>query len=359
MSNQLIQGDNLDVMSSMFDRYYGAFDLVYIDPPFATQNTFRSDGDRAATISSPLNGDVAYSDVFDLDDYIRFLETRVAVARDLMSSNGSFYIHTDTKVGHYVKVMMDRVFGRGNFRSDITRIKSNPKNFSRRAFGNIKDTILFYTKTDSYIWNEPRLRQSDDVIMARYSKVDAAGRRYTTTPLHAPGETRNGPTGGLWRGMSPPAGRHWRYPPDQLEELDLMGLIEWSGTGNPRKIIYAADVAERGVKMQDVWEYKDPQVPVYPTQKNLEMLAQIVSASSLESSAVLDFFCGSGTTLLAASRLRRSWVGIDSSVVAIKSARLMLEGVEYEVSEVAPGNGSGGTVEFSPLLQGFTASVDN
>ena len=330
MVNQLILGDNLTAMESMLDEYCGVFDLVYIDPPFATNNTFRSSSERSATMSAIAGADVAYSDVYHLDDYIKFLEHRIVIARDLMSRDGSFYIHTDTKVGHYVKVMLDGIFGRDNFRNDITRIKSNPKNFSRRAYGNIKDTILFYTKSDSYIWNEPRIPQSEDAINLRYNKVDAQGRRYTTMPLHAPGETRDGPTGGMWRGMFPPPGRHWCYPPGKLEELEQAGLIEWSSTGNPRKIIYADDVAEHGVKMQDVWEYKDPQTPIYPTQKNPHLLEKIVATSSLRGSAVLDFFCGSGTSLRAASDLDRSWVGIDQSEVAIRTARMLLQEVEYE-----------------------------
>ena len=330
MENQLIHGDNLTVMEAMFDHYYGEFDLIYIDPPFATNNTFHSSHERSATISALTGADVAYSDVYDPDDYIKFLKQRIVIARELMDPDGSFYIHTDTKVGHYVKVMLDGIFGRDKFRNDITRIKSNPKNFSRRAYGNIKDTILFYTKSDSYIWNEPRVRQSEDAINRRYNKIDSQGRRYTTMPLHAPGETRDGPTGDVWRGMRPPPGRHWMYPPDKLEALENAGLIEWSSTGNPRKVIYADDIAEHGVRMQDVWEYKDPQVPIYPTQKNPQLLEKIIATSSIHGSAVLDFFCGSGTTLRAASILGRSWVGIDQSEVAVGTARNALLDIKYE-----------------------------
>ena len=335
MANLLIQGDNLTAMQAIYGTHYPKIDLVYIDPPFATNNTFHSSSERSATISAIADAELAYADVYDLDDYIEFLKPRVTMARELMSSESSFYIHTDTKVGHYVKVMLDGIFGRENFRNDITRIKSNPKNFSRRAYGNIKDTILFYSKTANYVWNEPRVIQSEDTINRRYNKIDAKGRRYTTTPLHAPGPTRNGPTGGKWRGMYPPAGRHWRYPPDRLEELEAAGLIEWSSTGNPRKIIYADDATAHGVRMQDVWEYKDPQTPTYPTQKNQQLLTHIVATSSTSGSTVLDFFCGSGTTLLAASSLGRSWVGIDNSEVAIRTSRQMLQGIEYEFRHLA------------------------
>lgn len=330
MKNRLILGDNLKVLEGMLRDCHDLFDLVYIDPPFATNNVFRASETRAATISSASDANLAYSDVFDLNGYIEFLEQRVVIARELMSVEGSIYVHTDTKVGHYVKVMMDRVFGRRNFRNEITRIKSNPKNFSRRAYGNIKDAVLFYTKGSSYLWNEPKVSQSAEVINQRYNKIDGLGRRYTTTPLHAPGETKDGATGAPWREMSPPVGRHWRYPPKELDELDAAGLIEWSSTGNPRKIIYADDASTNGVKMQDVWEFKDPQVPTYPTEKNLAMLEKIVATSSSEDSAVLDFFCGSGTTLRAASNLGRDWVGIDQSPVAIDAARTRLSDVEFD-----------------------------
>ena len=341
VKNRLILGDNLTVLEGMSTDGHGLFDLVYIDPPFATNNVFRANATRAATISSASDADLAYSDVFDLETYIRFLECRVVLARELMSTEGSFYIHTDTKIGHYVKVMMDRVFGRGNFRNEITRIKSNPKNFDRRAYGNIKDTVLFYTKGGSYIWNEPRVLQSAEVINQRYNKVDADGRRYTTTPLHAPGETKDGATGERWQGMEPPAGRHWRYPPAELDALDAAGLIEWSSTGNPRKVIFADEVSANGVKMQDVWEFKDPQVPTYPTEKNLAMLEKIVATSSAEGSSVLDFFCGSGTTMRAAANLGRRWVGVDQSPVAIEAAHARLSDLEYEFEDMTIGtNGS-------------------
>ncbi len=328
-SNLLIQGDNLKALEYLSETLTDKIDLIYIDPPFATRNTFRSSESRSSTVSASRDGAVAYSDVFTLEEYLNFLEPRVAASRCLLSDIGSLYIHTDVKVGHYVKVMMDNVFGRENFRNEITRIKCNPKNFHRRSYGNIKDTILFYTKSDRYIWNNPKIRQSRETILRRYNKVDEQGRHYTTTPLHAPGETLNGATGGEWRGMMPPRGRHWRYPPHELEALDQSGLIEWSSTGNPRKIMYADDAMSEGIKMQDVWEFKDPQSPEYPTQKNLEMLETIVVASSDQSSIVLDFFCGSGTTLRAADGLGRRWIGVDDSETAITVANRRLMNTDH------------------------------
>ena len=243
--------------------------------------------------------------------------------RELLSDHGSIYLHIDYKIGHYVKVLMDEVFGPENFRNDITRIKCNPKNFSRTGYGNIKDMILFYSKSASPTWREARRPLSAEQTARLFKKIDAGGRRYTTVPLHAPGETARGETGKAWRGIMPPKGRHWRSAPAALDALDRDGLIEWSSSGVPRKKIYLDQMP--GQKVQDIWEFKDPQHPSYPTEKNLDMLKLIVAASSDEQDLVLDCFCGSGTTLVAADELNRNWIGIDESEHAIEVAKKRLD----------------------------------
>jgi adenine-specific DNA-methyltransferase len=227
------------------------------------------------------------------------------------------YLHIDYKIGHYVKILMDEIFGSSNFINDITRIKCNPKNFSRRGFGNVKDMILFYAKSKSFVWNEPRTEMNEEDIIRLFPKIDKEGRRYTTNPLHAPGETENGDTGKKWNGLFPPPGRHWRVPPKELSRLESLGLIEWSKTGNPRKKIFADDIFKRGKKLQDVWELKDPPYPTYPTEKNRDLLKRIINASSNVGDYVLDCFAGSGTTLIAAEELKRKWIGIDNSKSSI------------------------------------------
>jgi adenine-specific DNA-methyltransferase len=219
-----------------------------------------------------------------------------------------------------VKILLDDVFGEEHFINDITRIKCNPKNFSRKAYGNVKDMILFYSKKHDYLWNDPRQPFTDEDVLRLFPKTGEDGRRYTTNPLHAPGETENGPTGRAWRGTQPPKGRHWRYPPEELERLDKRGLVEWSSRGIPRKRIYADEFLRKGKKMQDVWRFKDPQFPSYPTEKNLEMLKMIVASSSNKGDIVLDAYCGSGTSLVAAEELGRRWIGIDDSSSSISIA---------------------------------------
>lgn len=318
-SNLLIHGENIKAMRYLMERrkLAGKIDLVYIDPPFATNCRFKITNGRASTISRSHDGEIAYTDLLVGDAFVTFIRERLVLLKELLSDRGSIYLHTDYKVGHRLKVMMDEVFGGENFRNDITRVKCNPKNFPRVGYGNIKDMILFYTKGPHPIWNEPRQRYDVDDIARLFPKVSEDGRRYTTVPIHAPGETRMPQR---FKGMLPPPGRHWRTDVKVLEQWDREGLIEWSPKGNPRKIVYADE--RDGKRVQDVWlDFKDPQYPVYPTEKNAEMLDRIICASSNPDSVVLDCFCGSGTTLASATRNGRLWIGIDASDVAIRSTK--------------------------------------
>ena len=324
MNNILIHGDNLQGMQYLLDNgYAGKIDLVYIDPPFATGGNFMVSDGRASTISNSRKGEIAYSDILRGKDFIEFLRKRLILIRALLSDKGSLYLHIDYKIGHYVKVMLDEVFGIENFRNDITRIKCNPKNFNRIGYGNIKDMILFYTKTDTPIWNEPRQPYTKQDIETLFTKIDSNGRRYTTVPIHAPGETSNGDSAQPFKGIYPPTGRHWRTNVATLEKWDEEGLIEWSENGNPRKKIYA-DTRE-GKRVQDIWEFKDPMYPVYPTEKNADLLDLIVRTSSNGDSIVMDCFAGSGTTLKTAERLGRQWIGMDKSSVAINVIKEKLQ----------------------------------
>ena len=290
-------------------------DLVYIDPPFATNNEFLVDTDRANSVSA--SGRLAYSDTTRGSEYLDVLRLRLLAIRKIMSPTGSIYVHIDINMEHHIRLLMDEVFGPQNFRNSIARIKCNPKNFERYSYGNMRDTILFYSVSPRQItWNPQRTPLSEDDLKTLYPRIDAQGRRYTTTPLHAPGVTLNGATGQSWRGRMPPRGRHWRYPPEKLDSLDAEGLVHWSATGNPRKINYA-DEAE-GKMPQDVWEYKDPQRPTYPTQKNTAMLERLILTSSDPGDTVLDCYAGSGSALIQAAKLGRHFIGMDDSPESFK-----------------------------------------
>ena len=330
-NNLLIQGDNLISLQLLLQEYNlkGKIDFIYIDPPFATNNVFMIGEGRTRTISGSNEGKVAYKDMLLGEAFIEFLRERLILAYELLSEKSSIYVHIDYKIGHYVKIIMDEIFGIENFRNDITRIKCNPKNFAKTSYGNIKDLILFYTKTKNNIWNDITEPFSEEDIKRLYKKIDKNGRSYTTIPLHAPGETKNGTTGEAFNGITPPIGRHWRCSPDILEKLDNEGMIEWSCNGVPRRILYADE--QKGKKVQDIWEYKDTQYPEYPTEKNIKLLEYIIENSSNKDSIVLDFFCGSGTTLLAANKLQRQWIGIDSSEHAIKITKQKLSKDQNEL----------------------------
>jgi adenine-specific DNA-methyltransferase len=329
-NNLLIQSNNLTGLNYLLAKgFKGKIDLVYIDPPYATGGNFTITNGRATTISNSKNGVVAYTDTLQGKDFIEFLRERLILIRELLSERGSIYLHIDYKIGHYVKVMMDEVFGVENFRNDITRIKCNPKNFDRVGYGNIKDLILFYTKTANPIWNEPRKPHSEKDLEKLFPKKDKQGRKYTTVPIHAPGETENGKSCQPFRGMLPPVGRHWRTDVATLEQWDKDGLIEWSANGNPRKIIYADN--REGMRVQDIWEFKDPQYPDYPTEKNAEMLDLIIKTSSNERSIVMDCFCGSGTTLASAQINNRKWIGIDKSELAIQTAKKKINEIQADL----------------------------
>ncbi len=337
--NKLIFGDNLAVLKNLCENpdVKGKVRLVYIDPPFATGREFKTNNGKKGVKQFSNAGEDAYVDSKIGAEYLEFLRKRLVLLRELLADDGSIYVHIDLKMGHYVKVIMDEVFDR-HFINDISRIKCNPKNFERAAYGNIKDMILFYSKTNNYVWNGSYTDFTEEDIKRLFPKKDEKGRRYTTVPLHAPGETINGATGQEWKGMEPPNGRHWRYAPERLTELDKQKLIEWSSSGNPRLIKYADDAERSGKKRQDIWKFKDPAYPSYPTEKNLDMLKTIVSASSNEDDIVLDCFAGSGTTLVAAEQLGRRWIGIDNSGTAISEAQSRLSTIitqPYAVYEQA------------------------
>ena len=186
--NLLINSENVNGLNYLLNekKLRGKIDLIYIDPPFATGRNFTITKDRVSTVSVTNDGYVAYTDTLKGDEYISFLRERLLILRDLLSEKGSIYLHIDYKIGHYVKVMMDEVFGIENFRNDITRIKCSPKNFKRIGYGNIKDMILFYTKSSTPIWNEPKEDFTESDIIKLFPKIDKNGRRYTTASLHAP-----------------------------------------------------------------------------------------------------------------------------------------------------------------------------
>lgn len=312
--NQFYRGDNLPILLKLLPELEGKVDLIYIDPPFGTGQVFAN-----------MHQEAAYEDTVINHAYLEFLRQRLLVLRACLAPHGSMYVHIDKKVGHYVRVLMDEVFGVDQFINDLTRIKCNPKNFARKAYGNYTDMILYYAKQrDQQLWYEIRQPLTEEDVLRLFPKTDPTLGPYTTHPLHAPGESK-GDTGQEWRGLFPPPGRHWRYSRAELDRLQAEGLIEWSATGNPRKKVFAKD--HPGKKVQDLWEFKDKGMSYvdYPTQKNEDLLERIIQHSSAPGDLVLDAFAGSGNSLLVAHRLGRKWIGMDQSPQAEATFRRLAE----------------------------------
>ena len=309
--NKLYHADNLHVLASLLQEpeFKGQVTLVYIDPPFATSSAFES----------VANGH-AYDDHLVGLEYIEELRKRLVLIHSLLSHEGSLYLHLDERMVFHIKLVLDEIFGVQNFRNFITRRKSNPKNYTRKTYGNISDYILFYTKSSTYTWNRPVVPWDEETAKKEYQYIDEHGRRYKRVPVHAPG-TRNGETGQPWKGRMPPPGKHWQYRPKTLDEMDTRGEIYWSSNGNPRRKVYLDQA--KGKPVQDIWNdmrdafNQNHFVTGYPTEKNPDLLRRIIEASSDDGDIVMDCYSGSGTTLEQASLLNRRWIGVDSSDHAI------------------------------------------
>ena len=301
------------------DNYYGLHDLlasrtkvqlIYLDPPYGTGMDFQS-----------RDLQHAYKDDLSPIAYLEYMRRRLILMREVLSDDGSIYVHIGHQMVAQLKILMDEIFGIQNFRNLITRKKCSSKNFTKNQYSNVNDYILFYSKTANYIWNKPGITPDTDWIDREYQKFDNKGR-YKLVPVHAPG-TRNGATGGQWKGMQPPPGKHWQYSPDKLDEFDNAGEIHWSKNGNPRRKVYLTDDKKLG--LSDYWDmYRDAyhqsiKITGYPTEKNFDMLKMIVAASSNPGDLVLDPFCGSGTTLHAAKELNRHWIGFDQSFISAQT----------------------------------------
>ena len=311
-NNNLYFGDNLPILLSLLDNpdIIGKVKLIYIDPPYATNSVFQAKGQKDA-----------YHDLLQGAEYLEFIRERLIVMKKLLADDGSIYVHLDENMAFEVKLLMDEIFGKNNFKNWITRKKCSTKNTTKNRFGNTSDYILFYTKSTNYTWNRPFDKWDNDKILKEYPCIETeTGRRYKKVPVHAPG-TRNGETGQPWRGVLPPKGKHWQYTPARLDEMDANGEIYWSPTNNPRRKVYLDET--KGIPKQDIWlEYRDSInqnmcLTGYPTEKNMDMLETIVLASTNPNDIVLDCFCGSGSTLQAAYQNDRRWIGIDNSIEAI------------------------------------------
>lgn len=308
--NSIIWADNWFALHSLIESGNKA-QLVYLDPPYATGLDFES-----------RNQEHAYNDSLTDAAYIEFMRRRFILIRELLDETGSLYVHIGNQMIAELKIVLDEVFGPNNFRNLITRRKCSSKNFTKHQYSNLNDYLLFYSKSNRYIWNQPTTVPDAGWIAKEYPKVDERGQ-YKLVPIHAPG-VRRGDTGGEWRGMMPPPGKHWQYIPSKLDALNERGEIHWSKNGNPRRKLYLTK--DKTLPLTDYWDqYRDAHhqsvlITGYPTEKNFDMMKMIVGASSNPGDLVIDPFSGSGSTIHAAELLNRKWIGIDQSFVAAKTA---------------------------------------
>lgn len=349
--NQLFYGDNLDVLR----RYVKdeSVDLVYLDPPFksdanynvlfdakdgtaaaaqiqAFEDTWHWDQASAAQFDETVRagGDVAnallaFQKLIGSNDmlaYLAMMAPRLKELHRVLKPTGSLYLHCDPTASHYLKLILDAVFGIDCFRSEIAWKRTSAHSSAHR-YGPVHDTILYYGRSTKCTWNGGAHSYSADYVTSRFTHND--GRPFKDADLTGAG-TRNGETGLPWRGFDPTAkGRHWGYPPAVLDEMDAAGKIYWpkKAGGWPRLKQYLED--SEGIPLQDVWtdvyalNSQASERLGYPTQKPVALLKRILAASSNPGDTILDPFCGCGTTVHAAEELGRTWIGIDVTVHAI------------------------------------------
>jgi DNA modification methylase len=291
-------------------------DLVYLDPPFFSNRHYEVIWGDEAEVRS-------FEDRWagGIQVYIEWMRERVMEIHRVLKATGSVYLHCDPHASHYLKVMMDEVFGQSSFRNEVIWKRTSAHSSAKR-YGPVHDVILLYAKGPEPKWRERFQPYDPDYVDMFFEMRDPDGRRWKRMDVTGAG-TRKGETGNSWRGIDITAkGRHWAYPPSQLERFDAAGRLHWPEKtgGMPRLKQYLDDMP--GVPLQDVWTDIRPihNLAVerlgYPTQKPETLLDRIVQSSSDEGDVVLDPFCGCGTSIVVAHRLKRRWIGIDISPTA-------------------------------------------
>ena len=355
LDNFLYYGDNLDILR----RWVGdeSVDLVYLDPPFnsnATYNIlFKEKSGTGAAAQIKAFGDTwqwdqgaaaAYQEVVeaggkvsqvmqafrtflgtnDMLAYLAMMAPRLVELRRVLKPTGSIYLHCDPTASHYLKMLMDAVFGADNFSNEITWKRTHAHGDSRKRFANVSDTILFYSKSHNYLFNRQYLPYSQEYLDKFYRFTDENGRRYRLVSLRSPHPRPN-----LiydYKGFKPHS-NGWAVSREKMAQLDAQGRLHFPSKpdGAILEKYYLDEMS--GVLSTDTWTDINPigaqaaERLGYPTQKPEALLERIIKASSNEGDVVLDPFCGCGTTIAAAQKLNRRWIGIDVTHLAITLMR--------------------------------------
>lgn len=317
--NMLILGDNLQVMKTLLQmkkqgelvNANGAHgvQLIYIDPPFATKRDFRGSQDQKA-----------YQDKIAGAAFLEFLRQRLILLKELLADNGSIYVHLDWKKGHYIKVLLDEIFGEQNFVNEIIWQKIRSSKGQAKSFGNVHDTIFCYAKSRSYIYNKQYKEHDPERLKTHYNNLEEKTKRvYQLADFTQSGQGEPRRFGNKM--ISPPKGKHWIWSQDKINEGIKNGLIVFTSGGKPRVKRYLDE--SEGSPIEDMWIDIPPMNSQsqerldYPTQKPEQLIERIINASSDKGDIVLDAFAGSGTTCAVAEKLNRRWIGIDCGKLAI------------------------------------------
>ncbi len=338
--NKLIWGDNKLVMSSLLKEYAGKINLIYIDPPFDVGTDFSIKikvGDEEITKKPSILEEKAYNDSWGkgINSYLQMMYERLVLMRELLTENGTIYIHLDWHVGHYVKVLMDEIFGKDNFINDIAWRKRNIPNAQSKFFSQVYDNLFFYAKNkDSYIFNKIYL-PLDEKQKLPYRYEDKKGK-FRLVMLEAQGrQATQGRKSFEWRGRI----AKWLYSKGKLDEFYENGYIYGDAQKGLSKKQYLDEI--EGILATNMWIDKDV-APIqggseeflnYDTQKPSGLLERVIKASSNERDLIADFFCGSGTTGAVAERLGRRWIMCDLGRFAIHTSRKRLMEVQRKLKE--------------------------
>ena len=346
-------GDNLDILRGLNSE---SVDLIYLDPPFNSNRNY------SAPVGSAAAG-AAFKDTWTLSDldvawmgliaeehpaiyktletaglthgrgmqsYLCMMAVRLLEMRRALKDTGSVYLHCDPTASHYLKLVMDSVFGAGNFRSDITWKRTSAHSDGRqgrRQHGRVHDVLLFYTKSDDWTWNPVYTQYDQEYIDKFYRHIEPdTGRRYQLGDLTGRGGAAKGNPEYEVMGVT----RFWAFSKERMQEMIDAGRVVQTRPGSvPRQKRYLDEMP--GVPLQDSWTDIGPigsqakERLGYPTQKPLALLERIIKASSNEGDMVLDPFCGCATACVAAENLGRKWVGIDLSPKAIELVNVRLK----------------------------------
>ena len=345
-TNKLIWGDNKLILSSLKAgalrqqiEEAGGLKLIYIDPPFDVGADFSMDieiGGETFHKEPNLLEQIAYRDTWGrgADSFISMIYERLILMRDLMHPEGSIYVHCDWRVNAYVRLVVEEVFGRDNFKNEIIWMRTNAHNMKTRGYVRSQETIFFATRSPRFLFNEQRTEYGE-AQLSRYKK-DEGGRLYTGRDMTF--SSANPSRQFEWRGTKPPPQRSWGYSLEKLEELWIAGLILTKADGTPRLDGLKTYLDEtKGKPVTTVWDdlnrigNTSSERLDYPTQKPEALLERIIKASSNEGDLVADFFVGSGTTAAVAERLGRKWICTDLGKFGIHTTRKRLIGVQRQL----------------------------